>query len=146
MECRLEIDSGGRHADVRHQDLHRVVCRRAAPQGALREEAPAGDAKARDRQRARRLRPAEAAARLAGMSDQALSDSIKRCNEKGLAGLYDRAKAGRPRKLNAAQEAELPQDILVGSEPEIDGISAYTLEDLRRVPRRAGASAITAPR
>jgi transposase len=64
------------------------------------------------------------------MSDQALRDAIKRYNEDGLAGLYDRPKPGRPRKLDAAREAELSQAILAGPDPETDGISAYTLDDL----------------
>jgi transposase len=64
------------------------------------------------------------------MSDQALRDAIKRYNEDGLAGLYDRPKPGRPRKLDAAREAELSQAILAGPDPETDGICAYTLDDL----------------
>jgi transposase len=70
------------------------------------------------------------AARLEGMSDQALRDAIKRYNEEGLAGLSDRPKPGRPRKLDAAGEAELSQAILDGPDPGTDGISAYTLDDL----------------
>ena len=70
------------------------------------------------------------AARLEGMSDQALRDAIKRYNEDGLAGLNDRPKPGRPRKLDAAREAELSQAILAGPDPETDGICAYTLDDL----------------
>jgi len=70
------------------------------------------------------------AARLEGMSDQALRDAIKRYNEDGLAGLNDRPKPGRPRKLDAAREAELSQAILAGPDPEADGICAYTLDDL----------------
>jgi transposase len=70
------------------------------------------------------------AARLEGMSDQALRDAIKRYNEDGLAGLEDRPKPGRPRKLDAAREVELSQAILAGPVPETDGISAYTLDDL----------------
>ena len=51
-------------------------------------------------------------------------------NAEGVDGLYDRPKPGRPRKLDAGQEAELAQIIIAGPDPETDGISAYTLEDL----------------
>ena len=37
----------------------------------------------------------EEAARLAGMSDQALRDAIKRFNAGGIDGLFDRARPGR---------------------------------------------------
>jgi transposase len=70
------------------------------------------------------------AARLEGMSDQALRDAIKRYNEEGLAGLGDRPKPGRKRKLDAGREALLSQAILDGPDPEVDGISSYTLDDL----------------
>ncbi|MCP4781440.1 MAG: helix-turn-helix domain-containing protein [Hyphomicrobium sp.] len=43
----------------------------------------------------------------------------------GLDGLYDRANPGRPRKLDAGQEAELAQIIIQGPDPDIDGLSAY---------------------
>jgi transposase len=70
------------------------------------------------------------AARVVGMERQALGDAAKRYNGEGLDGLYDREKPGRPRKLEAAQEKELSEIILEGPDPETDGISAYTLEDL----------------
>jgi transposase len=70
------------------------------------------------------------AARVVGMERQALGDAAKRFNADGLDGLYDREKPGRPRKLDAAQEKELGGIILKGPDPETDGISAYTLEDL----------------
>jgi transposase len=70
------------------------------------------------------------AARLEGMSDQALRDAIKRYNAEGLAGLGDRFKPGRKRKLDAEREALLSQAILDGPDPEVDGISSYTLDDL----------------
>jgi transposase len=54
----------------------------------------------------------------------------KRYNANGLDGLYDRPKPGRPRKLDRAGEAELSQAILAGPDPETEGLSAYTLDDL----------------
>ena len=76
------------------------------------------------------------AGRLAGMSGQALCDAIKRYNSEGLEGLYDRAKSGRPRHLNARQERELSAIVLAGPDVEKEGISAYTREDLARIVRR----------
>lgn len=73
------------------------------------------------------------AATAVGMERQSLGDAVKRYNEQGLDGLYDRAKPGRPRKLDTAQEAELARLILDGPDPETDGISAFTLEDLARI-------------
>ena len=73
------------------------------------------------------------AATAVGIERQSLGDAVKRYNEEGLDGLYDRAKPGRPRKLDAPQEAELSQLIVDGPDPEVDGISAYTLEDLARI-------------
>jgi transposase len=71
-----------------------------------------------------------AAARAAGMERQALGDAIKRYNAEGLEGLFDRAKPGRPRKLDAAQEKELSELLIQGPDPDKDGVSAYTLDDL----------------
>src|ERR671923_262716 len=89
------------------------------------------------------------AARLAGMSDQALRDAIKRYNASGLDGLYDRPKPGRPRKLDRAREAELSQAILAGPDPETEGLSAYTPDEhVALVLDQAGwhgAKALTVP-
>jgi transposase len=71
------------------------------------------------------------AARLAGMSDQALRDAIKRLNAEGIDGLHDRPRSGRPRRLTAEQEAQVKTDVLAGPDIEKDGISAFTLEDIR---------------
>jgi transposase len=81
------------------------------------------------------------AARLAGMSDQALRDAIKRYNAEGFDGLYDLPKPGRTRKLTGPQESELCQTILAGPDPEKDGLSAYTLDDLAaETKKRFGVS------
>ena len=75
------------------------------------------------------------AARLAGMSGQALCDAIKRYNAEGLAGLYDRPKPGRSRRLSNAQEGELAEIVMAGPDVEKEGISAYTREDIARIVR-----------
>src|SRR5262245_41099405 len=71
------------------------------------------------------------AARLAGMSDQALRDAIKRLNAEGIDGLHDRPRSGRPRRLTAQQEADVKAAVLAGPDIEKDGLSAFTLEDIR---------------
>jgi transposase len=68
------------------------------------------------------------AARLAGMSDQALRDTIKRVNSEGIDGFYDRPRAGRPRRLTTKQEQEIKSAVLDGPDIEKDGLSAFTLE------------------
>ncbi len=70
------------------------------------------------------------AAAAAGLDRQALRDAILRYNAEGLDGLRDRQRTGRPRQLTAAQEQALAETIIEGPDPETDGISAYTLEDL----------------
>ena len=75
----------------------------------------------------------EEAARLAGMSDQARRDAIKRFNAEGLDGLFDRARSGRPGRLDAEQEASIKADVLKGPDIEADGVSSFTLEDIRKM-------------
>jgi transposase len=75
----------------------------------------------------------EEAARLAGMSDQALRDTIKRVNSEGIDGVYDRPRSGRPRRLTPEQEQEIKSVVLEGPDIEKDGLSAFTLEDIRKI-------------
>ena len=70
------------------------------------------------------------AARLAGMERQALRDAVARYNAEDLAGLHDRPKPGRPSGLTEGEQATLAALILRGPDPERDGISSYTREDL----------------
>jgi len=70
------------------------------------------------------------AARLAGLERQALRDAVVRLNSEGLAGLYDRPKPGRPRRLDKDREGELCDIIMAGPDVEAEGLSAYTLADL----------------
>jgi transposase len=71
------------------------------------------------------------AARLAGMSDQALRDAIKRFNAEGVAGLKDRPRAGRPCRLDAEQDAAIYAAVRAGPDIEKDGLSSVTLDDIR---------------
>jgi putative transposase len=73
------------------------------------------------------------AARLAGMERQALRDAVLRYNAEGLAGLYNRRPPPRTGKLDAAELRELSAIILAGPDPEIDGLSSWTLPELCRV-------------
>lgn len=73
------------------------------------------------------------AARLAGMERQALRDAVLRYTAERPAGLEDRPKSGRPPGLSEGEQATLASIILRGPDPEWDGISAYTREDLTRI-------------
>ena len=75
------------------------------------------------------------AARLAGMSGQALCDAINRYNSEGLAGLKDRPKSGRPSKLDTAQKRDLREVAIAGPDIEAEGISSYTRDDYVRIVR-----------
>jgi transposase len=77
----------------------------------------------------------KAAAEAAGMDRQALRDWVLRYNAYGLEGLRDRWGKGRPARLDPEEKAELAAIILRGPDPETEGISAYTLEDLARICR-----------
>ena len=70
------------------------------------------------------------AARLAGMERQALRDAVLRYNAEGLAGVDDRPKVRPPRRLTAAEEAELRAVILAGPDLAVDGVCAWTLPAL----------------
>ena len=73
------------------------------------------------------------AAEAAGMDRQALRDWVIRYNAHGLDGLYDCWGDGRPPRLDAHEQAELMRIVLAGPDPEADGISAFTREDLVRI-------------
>jgi transposase len=75
----------------------------------------------------------QVAAQSSGMDRQTLRDWVLRYNAAGIEGLADRWGEGRPPRLGAEEQAALAQLILVGPDPEVDGISAYTLEDLARL-------------
>ena len=67
--------------------------------------------------------------------------AAKRYNTAGIDGLIDPPRGGRPRLLTSAQENELCKIVTEGPDPEVDGISAYTLDDLCRIVKdRFGAS------
>ena len=131
MAIHRQVDSGdamGRTIEIETKlsaDELRVLARKESDRrAAMRMLAIANDLDGYER---------DEAARLAGMSDQALRDAIKRFNAEGLDGLYDRPRSGRPRRLNAEQEAEVKAAVLAGPDIEKDGVSAFTLEDIRRI-------------
>ena len=66
------------------------------------------------------------------MERQALRDAVLRYNAEGLSGLRDRVRGRPPRRLTAAQEAELAEAILRGPDPVVDGCCARTRADLCR--------------
>lgn len=73
-----------------------------------------------------------AAAQSAGMDRQTLRDWVMRYNADGIAGLADRWGDGRPQRLDTHEQAALAEVILAGPDVEVDGISAFTLDDLAR--------------
>jgi transposase len=73
------------------------------------------------------------AAAAVGLERQALRDAIVRYNAEGIEGLRDRPRTGRPRRLTAKQEKALAEMLVKGPDPERDGISAYTPDDLCRL-------------
>jgi transposase len=72
-------------------------------------------------------------ARLVGMERQALHDAVVRYNAEGLAGLHNRHRPLRPGKLDATELHVLSEIVLGGPDPEVDGLSAWTLPELCRV-------------
>ena len=73
------------------------------------------------------------AARLAGMERQALRDAVTRYNAEGLSGLHNRPRPPRTGKLDAEQLGKLSEWVLGGTDPEVDGLSSWTLPELCRV-------------
>jgi transposase len=69
----------------------------------------------------------------AGMDRQTLRDWVIRYNAHGLDGLHDCGRDGRPPRLDPQEQAELIRIVLEGPDPEADGLSAYTREDLVRI-------------
>ncbi|MBO0763180.1 MAG: transposase [Hyphomicrobiaceae bacterium] len=78
---------------------------------------------------------AEAAAS-AGMDRQTLRDWVIRYNAHGVAGLCDQWSGGRPPRLTAEEQEELLDVVLAGADPEKDGFSAYTRDDLVAVAKK----------
>jgi transposase len=73
------------------------------------------------------------AAEAAGMDRQTLRDWVLRYNAHGLDGLCDCWSEGRPPRLAPHEQAELMRIVLAGPDPEADGLSAFTREDLVRI-------------
>ncbi len=75
----------------------------------------------------------EAAARMVGLARQAGYDWPKRYDAEGLAGLSDRRRPGRPRKLDAVQVQHFRQRIDAGADIARDGVTALRGVDVRRI-------------
>ena len=73
------------------------------------------------------------AAEAAGMDRQTLRDWVIRYNAHGPDGLYDCWGDGRPPRLEPKEQAELVRIVLAGPDPEADGLSAFTREDLAHI-------------
>jgi len=75
----------------------------------------------------------EATARSAGMDRQTLRDWVHRFNAKGVAGLRDQPRPGRPVWLTEGEQVALKAIVLRGPEPDRDGVSAWRIVDLCRI-------------
>jgi transposase len=76
--------------------------------------------------------PREAAARAGGMDWQSLRDWVHRYNARGVEGLSDAPRPGRPRVLSAAQLEEVRDLVVAGPDPGRDGVVRWRCLDLRR--------------
>jgi transposase len=73
------------------------------------------------------------AAKIGGMDRQTLRDWAHRFNALGPAGLKDNRRRGNPRRLSAAQQAELAGIVGTGPDPAVDGAVRWRRIDLQRV-------------
>src|SRR3990172_7258002 len=132
MEIRRHVDSGDAMTsraieiatDLTAGELRALARKESDRRAAMRMLAIANELDGYER---------EEAARMAGMSDQALRDAIKRLNAEGLGGLYDRPRSGRPRRLDAKQDAKIKAAVLAGPDIDKESLSSFTLEDIRRL-------------
>ena len=67
------------------------------------------------------------------MDRQTLRDWVHRFNAHGPAGLKDNRRRGNPRRLSAAQQAELGKIVEIGPDRGIDGVVRWRRIDLQRV-------------
>lgn len=73
------------------------------------------------------------AARIGGMDRQTLRDWVHRFNGHGPSGLKDNRRRGNPRRLSAAQQAELAGIVETGPDHATDGVVRWRRIDLQRV-------------
>ncbi len=86
-------------------------------------------------------RPREESARLAGMTGPTLRDWVLRYNERGVDGLADERRSGRPCALDEGRQAALRALILRGPDPKRDGCREWRIADLcRAVEERFGVA------
>lgn len=76
------------------------------------------------------------AAKSAGMDRQTLRDWVIRYNERGVAGLSDCWKGGRPPMLTLDEQTELLAIVMAGPDPEKDGFCAFTRDDLVAIAKK----------
>jgi len=110
---RLELSSAELRAAAVQSDDGRMACRMLAI-ALLLEGAARG-----------------AAAAACGMDRQTLRDWVHRYNERGISGLSDRPRSGRPPALSAAQMTELKELVVKGPELARDGVVRWRCVDLR---------------
>jgi transposase len=75
------------------------------------------------------------------MTGQTLRDWVLRYNERGVDGLADKRRSGRPCALDEGQQAALRALILRGPDPKRDGCREWRIADLcRAVEERFGVA------
>src|ERR1700680_3730494 len=75
----------------------------------------------------------EVAAKGAGMTRQTLRDWVIRYNERGIDGLKDKPKPGRPPRLKEAQLIEFDALVEKGPDLETDGVVRWRCVDLKTI-------------
>ena len=73
------------------------------------------------------------AARSCGMDRQTLRDWVIRYNERGIDGLKDKPKSGRPPRLKEAQLIEFDALVEKGPDLETDGVVRWRCVDLKAI-------------
>jgi transposase len=71
------------------------------------------------------------AARIGGMDRQTLRDWVHRFNERGPEGLKDDLARDKPRRLTAAQQAELVEIVEIGPDRAVHGVVRWRRVDLK---------------
>ncbi len=84
------------------------------------------------------------AAKIGGMDRQTLRDWVHRLNTQGPEGLKDDLARPRPRRLTAAQEAELSAIVEAGPDRAVHGVVRWRRIDLQKlIAERFGSSTMS---
>ncbi|MCY4541496.1 MAG: helix-turn-helix domain-containing protein [Rhodobacteraceae bacterium] len=70
------------------------------------------------------------AAKASGVTIQTIRDWVINYNERGVEGLRDNPRSGRPSHLEAWQKEEIKKWVEVGPDPKKDGLTRWRLSDI----------------